>query len=106
MVATGVVCLLLSQAVLTYFWMWVAQSHGERPIPMLQWVPSYPARSTRVLAAGVVLMSLGLSLVTSALSPWQAGLVAAIVMASSAVPVYVHNLGLRYRRGGGIPTSD
>ena len=105
-VAAGIVCLLVGQAVLTYFWSWVVQSYDDRPIPLFQWVPSYPARSMRVLLAGVVLMSLGLSLVNFQLSPWQAGLLAGAVMAMSAVPVYVHNLSLRRRPATALPAPD
>lgn len=102
MVLASIACLLMSQAVLTYFWIWVASSYGDRSIPMLEWVPSYPPKSMRVLITGIVLMFAGLGLVSSELNPWKSGLLAGAVVALSAVPVYVHNLDLRH---SGVETT-
>ena len=97
MVSTAIACLLLSQAVLTYFWTWVVRSYGERTIPMLEWVPTYPPKSMRVLVVGIAVMFLGLGLVSAQVNPWQSGLVAGAIVALSGVPVYVHNLDVRNR---------
>ena len=97
----------MSQAALTYFWTWVVRSYGDRPVPMLEWVPTYPPKSMRVLAVGIATMFLGLGLVSSELDPWQSGVIAGAVVALSGVPVYVHNLALRHRRAEvTMPVSD
>jgi hypothetical protein len=82
------------------------RSYDDRPVPLFQWLPRYPARSFWVFVAGAVFMAVGMGRLSVELRSWQAGLVAVLLLTLSGVPIYVHNYDLRARRREATPRAS